>query len=90
LRVVAIRLYENVIPKFMNIEGWSKEINFNIRIKQGCPLSSTHFGIYIDKLEEYLEEVRCVGTTLVGMVIIFLCIKNIVLMARCPFDLNKK
>jgi hypothetical protein len=38
LRVVAVRLYENVISKFRNIEGWSEEINCNIGVKQGCPL----------------------------------------------------
>ena len=56
LRGAAIRMYEKVIAKFKNTEGWSKEINCNIRVKQGCPLSPTLFGIYIDKLEECLEK----------------------------------
>jgi hypothetical protein len=30
LRDTAIRIYEKVIAKFKNIEGWSKEIKFNI------------------------------------------------------------
>jgi hypothetical protein len=47
--VVAVRLYENVIVKFMNIEHWSKEINCNIVVKKGCPISPTLFGIYINK-----------------------------------------
>jgi hypothetical protein len=33
LRVAAIRMYENVIAKFKNSEGWSKEINCNIGVK---------------------------------------------------------
>ncbi len=33
LRAVAIRMYENVIAKFKNTEGWSKEINYNIIVK---------------------------------------------------------
>jgi hypothetical protein len=47
LRVVARRLYEDVIFKFRNSECWSQEINCNIRVKQGCPMSPTHFGAYI-------------------------------------------
>jgi hypothetical protein len=50
LIVVAIRLYENVIADFRNSEGWSEEINYNIGVKQGCPLSLALFGIYIDKI----------------------------------------
>ena len=50
LRAAAIRLYENVISKFKTNEGWSKYIKCNIGVKQGCSLSPTLFGIYIDKL----------------------------------------
>ena len=32
LRVVAIRLYKNVIAKFKNNEGWTIDINFNIGV----------------------------------------------------------
>jgi hypothetical protein len=85
------RLYENVISKFRNIEGWFEEINYNIRVKQGCPLSPTLFGIYIDKLEECLEEAGCVNPNLVCIVItLLLYVDDIVLMVRSPYNLDKK
>jgi len=34
--------------------GW-KKLN---GVKQGCPLSHTLFGIYIDNIEEILEDAR--------------------------------
>lgn len=55
------------------------------------PLSPILFGIYIDKLEGCLEEAGCAGTILVGIVIILLLyVDDIVLLARCPFDLDKQ
>ena len=91
LRVVAIRIYESVISKFSNMEGWSKDINCNIGVKQGFPLSPVFFGIYIDKLEGCLEEASCVVTFLARIVIILLLYAdNIVLLARCTYNLDKQ
>jgi hypothetical protein len=91
LRDFAIRLYENVISKFNNTEGWLKEIDCNIGVKQGYPLSHTLFGIYIDKLEDFLEESGCVDPTLTGIVIdILLYADDIVLMVRIPHNLGKQ
>jgi len=42
------------------------------RGKQGCPLSCTIFGIYIDKLEECLETAGCQGTELGDIINILL------------------
>ena len=90
-RVVAIRMYENVISKFKNTKGWSKVINYDIIVKQGCPLSPILFGIYIDKLEECLEKAGCVGPTLTSIVInLLLYADDIVLMARSPHDLENQ
>jgi hypothetical protein len=35
LRAIAIRMYENFIAKFKNIEGCSKDIDCSMRVKQG-------------------------------------------------------
>jgi hypothetical protein len=88
---VVLRLYENVISKFRNVEAWLEEINCDIGVMQGFPLSPSIFGICIDNLESYLEEVGGIGTTLARIVIVLLLYTDaIVFMARCPFDLNKK
>ena len=72
--------------------GGRKNIKCNIGLKQGCPLSPTLFGIYIDKLEGCLEEAGCAGTILAGIVIILLLLyaDNIVLLARGPSNLDKQ
>ena len=67
------------------------DINCNIEFKQGFPFSPTLSGIYIDKLKKCLEEGDCVGTILDELFIILLFyIDDIVLMARCPSDLDKQ
>ena len=43
LRVVVVRLYGNAISNFKKHEGWLKEINYNIGVKKGCPLTPTLF-----------------------------------------------
>ena len=77
--------------KLRTIEGWSKEIRCNIGFKKGCPLSTTLFGIYIDKVEECLEAIRCDGTRLIGMVItLLLYADDIILYLGENDDDNKK
>jgi len=67
--------------KFRNTKGCSKDINCNIGVKQGFPLSHMFFGMYINKLEGCLEEVGCVDMDLVGIVIILLLyVDDIILM----------
>jgi hypothetical protein len=84
-------MYENIISKFKNIEGWLKDINYNIGSKQGCPLYSTLFGIYIDKLEDCLEKAGCVDPTPIGIVInLLIYADDIVLMERSPHDIENQ
>jgi hypothetical protein len=80
LRFVTVRLNEKFIAKFRNIDGCSKEINCNIGVKQGFPLSPTLFDIYIDKLEDFLEDANCVGPTLACIIIILLLYSNDILL----------
>jgi hypothetical protein len=91
LRFVSVRPYEKVISRFRNTEGWLEEINCNIGFKQGCPLSLTLFGIYIDKLKYFLEDVGCVDMTLMNIVIILpFYVYDIVLMEKIPYDLSRQ
>jgi hypothetical protein len=91
LGVATVRLYDNVISKFRSTKGWSEEINYNIGVNQGYPLSPIILGIYIDKLKDCLEVPGCVGPTLASIVIIFFLYANdIVLMARNPYDHSKQ
>ena len=78
-------------PSLRIMSGWKTYINFNIGVKQGFPFSPTFFGIYIDTLEKCLEEAGCVGTILVGIVIILLLyVDDIVFMGRIPSELDKE
>ena len=54
----------------------------SIGVKQGCPLSCTLFGLYIDELEIYLNEIDkdspCSSNT---MVVILLYVDDVVLLS---------
>ena len=54
-RVVVHSLYEKVKVKIRTSAGISESFRSDIGVKQGCPLSPTLFGLYIDKLEEWLN-----------------------------------
>lgn len=54
-RVVVHRIYEEVKIKIITSTNSSKRFRSDIRVKQGCPLSPTLFGLYIDKLEEWIN-----------------------------------
>jgi len=54
-RAAVHRLYEEVKVKIRTSTGISESFRSDIGFKQGCPLSPTLFGLYIDKLEEWLN-----------------------------------
>ena len=76
LRIVRLRLYKKIHAKFKSTERWSKYINCNIGVKQGCSLFPTLFIIYINKLESCLEEASCSRMTLAGIVVILLYVDD--------------
>jgi hypothetical protein len=49
-------LYESILGRLCTAHGLSDFIRSTIGVKQGCPLSPTLFGIYIDELEAFLHE----------------------------------
>ena len=67
--------------------GFSKSFTSNMGVKQGCPLSPTLFGIYIDDLKELiLEYIKYGGIDgpSVGLytVLILLYADDVILMTR--------
>ena len=54
-REVVHKLYEKFRAKIRSKEDFSECFASDIGVKQGCPLSPTLFGLYIDKLEEWLN-----------------------------------
>jgi hypothetical protein len=90
-RDTTIRLYDNFTTMFRNINGYLREVNYNIGSKHVCPLSPTLFGLYIDKLEHFLEETSYVGPILCRIVLIFLVYNDyVVFVVRSPYDIVKK
>ena len=54
-RAAIHRLYEELKVKIRTSKGISEIFRSDIGVKQGFPLSPTLFGLYIDKLEEWLN-----------------------------------
>lgn len=72
-------------------EGWSKDIKCNIKVMKMCPLSPTIYGIYINKLEEYLNTTSCKHIELAGIMITLLLYDDvIIILAKSHDDLDKQ
>ena len=90
LRAVVHRLYEEVKVKIRTSDGISESFRSDIGVKQGCPLSPTLFGLYIDKLEEWLNLEDGDGA-LVGEVVIrlLLYVDDLILIAKFALGLQE-
>ena len=87
-------LYEQVICKLKKKQGFSKSFVSNMGVKQGCPLSPTLFGIYIEELEElileYLKKERTDGPSIgIYTVLILLYEDDLILMAHTCERMNR-
>ena len=62
-------LYESVSRKLWSPNGLSEAVASTIGVKQGCPLSPTLFGLYIDEVSDYIERFGGLGAWLAGIAI---------------------
>ena len=66
-------------------EGASKLIHSTIGVKQGCPLSRTLFGMYVDEVSDYIERRGDKGAQIAGTWIsLLLYADDIVLISDSP------
>ncbi|MCO5561555.1 hypothetical protein L7F22_015175 [Adiantum nelumboides] len=71
--------------------GLSDAIESTIGVKQGCPLSPTLFGIYIDELSEYVDTYGDAGSSLAGVMIpLLLYADDVVLISDSPERLQRQ
>jgi hypothetical protein len=61
----------------------------DISVKQGCPLSPTLFGLYIDKLESWLSRMNGEGVHLAGNVVkLILYADDLILISKTTHGLR--
>ncbi|MCO5589452.1 hypothetical protein L7F22_043419 [Adiantum nelumboides] len=84
-------LYESVTGRVRAAGGLSNAIESTIGVKQGCPLSPTLFGIYIDELSKYVDTYGDAGSSLVGVMIpLLLYADDVVLISDSPEGLQRQ
>jgi hypothetical protein len=90
LRAVVHRIYDEVKVKIKMSVGISKSFSSDIRVKQGFPLSPTLFGLYIDKLEEWLNLQEGDGALLGDFLIRLLLYENdLILISKSSIGLQE-
>jgi hypothetical protein len=90
LRATVHRMYEEVKVKIRTPAGISESFRSDIGVKQGCPLSPTLFGLYIDKIEEWLNSQGGDGIHLGKFVIrLLLYADDLILIAKSTLGLQE-
>ena len=89
-RAAVYKLYEKVKAKIRTKVGMSECFGSDIGVKQGCPLSPTLFGLYIDKLEEWKNKANGEGIELAEYVIrLLLYADDLILIAKTTKGLRE-
>ena len=84
-------LYGSVLGRVRTLEGDSNIIQSTIGVKQGCPLSPTLFGMYIDEVSDYIDREGDRGAQLAGTWIpLLLYADDIVLIAESPDGMQRQ
>jgi hypothetical protein len=90
LRAVFHRLYEEVKFKIRTLVGISKIFRSDIRVKKGCKLFPALFGLYIEKLEEWLNFQEGDGALLDELMIrLLLYVDDLILIAKSALRLQE-
>ena len=77
-----VALYVRVMGRVRIGTSWTTEITSTIGVKQGCPLSPTLFGLYIDELETTIRTLGGASCSLAEAVIqILLYTDDVVLLS---------
>ncbi|RYA67266.1 hypothetical protein DD598_28985, partial [Enterobacter cloacae complex sp. 2DZ2F16B1] len=83
-------LYERVTGRVRCPGGFSETIASTIGVKQGCPLSPTLFGLYIDEISDYILRAGGEGSDLAGTPVhIMLYADDIVLISDSPEGMQR-
>ena len=83
-------LYESISGKVRSSKGLLEAVASTIRVKQGCPLSPTLFGLYIDEVSHYIERFGGSGARLASIAIqILLYVDDVVLISDSPEGLQR-
>jgi len=88
-----MRLYESVLGRLRTAGGLFEFIRSTIGVKQGCPLSPTLFGIYIDELKAFLREhIQDSDGCYLHQVLIYILLfaDDIVLLSSSPEGLQRQ